>query len=55
MMRKPIRPDGRRRLDAGGNPVIPIVLTFPVASMPAGAHTLEVRVTHDNEQDTVVR
>ena len=32
-----------------------IALTFPVSNLAAGSYTLEVRVTHDNGQDAVVR
>jgi VWFA-related protein len=38
-----------------GNPVMPIALTLPVASLAAGAYSLEVRVEHDGGQDAVVR
>jgi len=38
-----------------GNPAIPIALNLPVSDLPAGAYTLELRVTGDNGQDAVVR
>jgi VWFA-related protein len=38
-----------------GNPVIPIALTFPVASLPAGSYTLEVQVTREGELDAMAR
>jgi len=38
-----------------GNPAIPIGLGLPVATLSAGAYTLEVRVTRGNEQEAVVR
>ena len=56
---------GEERADSGpmdaadwiqaGRPVIPIALTFPVANMPAGSYTLEVRVAREGEQDAIAR
>ena len=38
-----------------GNPVIPITLNLPASKLPAGGYTLEVRVTHSDGHDAVVR
>ena len=59
------RATGEEKADSGpmdaadwmqaGNPVIPIALTFPVANMPPGSYTLEVRVAREGEQDAMAR
>ena len=47
-------------MDAGGwlqagIPVIPIALNLPASELPAGSYTLELRVTHDDGRDAVLR
>jgi VWFA-related protein len=59
------RATGQEKSDSGlmdaagwmqaGNPMIPIALNLPVSNLPAGSYTLEVRVTNDGGQDSLVR
>ena len=59
------RAKGEQRIDSGpmdisqwtrrGSPRIPISMRLPSADLPPGTYTLEVRVTHDEGRDEVVR
>jgi VWFA-related protein len=59
------RQTGEQKVDSGvfavdsliraGEPVVPVSLTVPIASLSPGSYRLEVRVTHSSGSDSVTR